>query len=102
MFGETPFTSVAMLRPQLGPKVHIVWAFSKDFGASGLRCGLLVSENRALLDAVGGLAYWGAVSGHTQWMLGELITDDVWVDNFCAELRQRLRATYARVSEALS
>ena len=102
VFGETPFTSVAMLRPQLGERVHIVWAFSKDFGASGLRCGLLVSENRALLDAVDGLAYWGAVSGHTQWMLGELIEDEVWVGDFCAELRRRLRTTYTRVTEALS
>lgn len=102
VFGETPFTSVAMLRPQLGARVHIVWAFSKDFGASGLRCGLLVSENRALLDAVSGLAYWGAVSGHTQWMLGELIDDEVWIGDFCAELRRRLRAAYTRVSEALS
>ena len=35
VFGETPFTSVAALRPSLGDHVHIVWAFSKDFGASG-------------------------------------------------------------------
>ena len=102
VFGETPFTSVATVRPQLGDNVHIVWAFSKDFGASGLRCGLVVSESRALLDAVGGLAYWGAVSGHTQWMLAELIADEGWVDHFCAELRARLGATYARVSEALA
>ncbi len=102
VFGETPFTSVAALRPELGDRVHIVWAFSKDFGASGLRCGLLVSENRALLDAVGGLAYWGAVSGHTQWMLDELIADEAWVGAFCTELRERLRGTYTQVSEALS
>jgi aspartate/methionine/tyrosine aminotransferase len=102
VFGETPFTSVAALRPRLGSRVHIVWAFSKDFGASGLRCGLLVSENKALLDAVGGLAYWGAASGHTQWMLGEMIDDDAWVGDFCAELRKRLRATYTRVADALS
>lgn len=102
VFGETPFTSVAALRPRLGERVHIVWAFSKDFGASGLRCGVLVSENEALLRAVDGLAYWGAVSGHTQWMLGELIANDAWVDHFCTELRKRLGTTFARVSSALS
>lgn len=101
VFGETPFISAAAVRPKLGSHVHIVWAFSKDFGASGLRCGLVVSENEALLAAVNGLAYWGAVSGHTQWMLGQLISDRPWVDHYRTELRRRLGATYARVSDAL-
>ena len=100
-FGKTPFTSVAALCSKLGDYVHIVWAFSKDFGASGLRCGVLVSENEALLKAVNGLAYWGAVSGHTQWILGQMVSDDAWVDEYCAELRQALGSTYARVSAAL-
>ncbi|MDH3522533.1 MAG: aminotransferase class I/II-fold pyridoxal phosphate-dependent enzyme [Acidobacteriota bacterium] len=102
VFGATPFTSVASLRPRLGDRVHVVWAFSKDFGASGLRCGLVVSENEALIRTVDGLAYWGAVSGHTQWLLGRMIADDAWVDRFCAELRRRLGSTYRLVSEALA
>lgn len=101
VFGETPFTSVASVRPSLGEHVHVVWAFSKDFGASGLRCGVLVSENEALLRAVGGLSYWGAVSGHTQWLLGRMIEDDAWVDRYRAELRRRLGAAYGRVTAAL-
>jgi aspartate/methionine/tyrosine aminotransferase len=101
VFGDTPLESIASLRPNLGDHIHIVWAFSKDFGASGLRCGLLVSENESLLAAVDGLAYWGAASGHTQWVLGQMITDHAWIDRYCAELRQRLRSTHARVSEAL-
>ncbi len=101
VFGETPFTSVAAVRPSLGEYVHIVWAFSKDFGASGLRCGVLVSENEALLAAVNGLSYWGAVSGHTQWILGQMISDEAWVDGYCGELRDALGLTYARVTDAL-
>ncbi|MDF1837204.1 MAG: aminotransferase class I/II-fold pyridoxal phosphate-dependent enzyme, partial [Planctomycetota bacterium] len=101
VFGSTPFTSVASVRPSLGEHVHIVWAFSKDFGASGLRCGVLVSENQELLAAVNGLAYWSAVSGHTQWMLGQMISDDPWIDNYCTELRQTLGSTYERVVTAL-
>ncbi len=102
VFGNTPFTSVARLRPKLGERTHIVWAFSKDFGASGLRCGLLISENESLIAAVDGLAYWGAVSGHTQWVLGRMITDRAWVDHYRAELRRRLGEAYDRVSLALS
>lgn len=72
----TPFTSVASLSGALGPDVHTVWAFSKDFAASGLRCGVLVTENEDVLRAVDGLAYWACCSGDTQWLLGELIRDD--------------------------
>ncbi len=102
VFGEAPFTSVAAVRPDLGDHVHIVWAFSKDFGASGLRCGLVVSENERLLAAVNGLAYWGAVSGHTQWILGRMIADDAWVDHYRGELRRRLGAAHAKVTAALA
>ncbi|MBT8491821.1 MAG: aminotransferase class I/II-fold pyridoxal phosphate-dependent enzyme, partial [Deltaproteobacteria bacterium] len=50
VFGNQPFTSVASVRPSLGELIHIVWAFSKDMAASGLRCGVLFSENRGVLD----------------------------------------------------
>jgi aspartate/methionine/tyrosine aminotransferase len=102
VFGEAPFTSVAAVTPDLGDHIHIVWAFSKDFGASGLRCGLVVSENEPLLAAVNGLAYWGVVSGHTQWILGRMIADDAWVDHYCGELRRRLGAAHENVSTALA
>ena len=101
VFGDTPFTSVASVLPSLGEHVHVVWAFSKDFGASGLRCGILVSENEGLLRLVDGFAYWGAVSGHTQWVLGAMVEDAAWVDGFRSTLRDRLGATYARVTAAL-
>lgn len=98
VFGDRPFVSAASLRPSLGERVHIVWAFSKDFGASGLRCGVLVSENADVMHAVDQLAYWSACSGHTQHLLGELVADtpavDAWVDRMRATLRDaRDRAT---------
>ncbi len=101
VFGSVPFTSVAEVRASLGDHVHIVWAFSKDFGASGLRCGVLVSENEALMSAVNGLSYWGAVSGHTQWILGQMISDQAWVDAYREELSGALGSTYASVVSAL-
>ncbi len=102
VFGDTPFTSVASVRDSLGDRVHIVWAFSKDFGASGLRCGVLISENQQLLDAVNGLAYWSVVSGHTQWLLGQMIADDAFVEYYCMELRSRLGVRYREVTAALA
>jgi 1-aminocyclopropane-1-carboxylate synthase len=97
VFGERPFVSAASLRASLGDRVHIVWAFSKDFGASGLRCGVLVSENEAVIQAVDGLAYWSACSGHTQNLLAQLVADTEVVDGYVTRMRAGLREAYQRV-----
>jgi len=101
VFGEREFVSVASLLPKLGDRVHIVWAFSKDFGASGLRCGVLISESQAVLDAVSGLAYWAACSGHTQHLLSELVADDDVVDEYLRGMRRKLGHAYRNVTGAL-
>jgi aspartate/methionine/tyrosine aminotransferase len=101
VFGERPFVSCASLRGALGDRVHIVWAFSKDFGASGLRCGVLVTENEALIAAVDSLAYWACCSGDTQVLLGQMISDDAWVDAYVAGMRGRLRDAYRSITGAL-
>lgn len=102
VFGERAFTSAATLRPSLGEGVHLVWAFSKDFGASGLRCGVLVSENAAVMTAVGGLAYWAACSGHTQHLLSALVADDAAVDAYLEGSRRALGGAYDQVTGALA
>ena len=101
VFGESYFTSCSELLPSLGERVHIVWAFSKDFGASGLRCGVLVSENRAVNAAVDALAYWACCSGHTQYLLGDIISDEGWVDSYIGSMRDLLRGAHARLVAAL-
>ncbi|PRQ03369.1 Aspartate aminotransferase [Enhygromyxa salina] len=101
VFGPRPFVSAASLRPSLGQLVHLVWAFSKDFGASGLRCGVLLSENEGVLQAVDALAYWAACSGDTQYLLGQLIADTAFVDPYLRQMRARLGQAYARVTAAL-
>jgi 1-aminocyclopropane-1-carboxylate synthase len=101
VFRKRRFVSCAALRASLGERVHVVWAFSKDFAASGLRCGVLVSENEAVLAAVEGLAYWACCSGDTQFVLERMIADEVWVDAYLAEMRGRLGAAYRSTAEAL-
>ena len=101
VFGHQPFVSAAHLRPNLGDFVHIIWAFSKDMAASGLRCGVLVSENEAVLQAVNGLAYWSACSGDTLHLLGDWITDEPWLEAYIPEMRRRLGASAAMVVDRL-
>ncbi len=102
VFGERPFTSCASLVPNLGERIHIVWAFSKDFGASGLRCGVLVSSNQSLIRTIDGLAYWACCSGHTQHLLGTMISDDAWVDHYIFGMQRLLREAYGAVTDALA
>jgi aspartate/methionine/tyrosine aminotransferase len=101
VFGERAFTSCATLLPSLGERVHIVWAFSKDFGASGLRCGVLISENRAVNAAVDAFAYWACCSGHTQYLLGEMISDETWVDGYILTMQGLLRNSYGSLTGLL-
>jgi aspartate/methionine/tyrosine aminotransferase len=101
VFGDRAFTSCAELLSSLGERVHIVWAFSKDFGASGLRCGVLVSENPAVNAAVDALAYWACCSGHTQYLLGEMISDESWIDSYIGSMRELLSGAHDRLTAAL-
>ncbi len=101
VFGGSPFVSAASLRPSLGEMTHIVWAFSKDFAMSGLRAGVLLTENESVLGVVDSLAYWACCSGDTQQLLRQMIADDEWVDAFVAENGRRLADAYARVAAAL-
>lgn len=101
VFGERPFVSAASLRPSLGQHAHIVWAFSKDFGASGLRCGVLLSENAKVIQAVDQLAYWCACSGHTQHLLGQLVADTPAVDAWIERMRAGLRSARDHVTAGL-
>ena len=102
IFGGASFTSVGALRRSLGDRIHVVWAFSKDFGASGLRCGVLVTENESVMRVVSTLAYWSACSGHTQHLLGEVLADEAWVDDYIQKLQGTLGDVYRTVTDRLS
>jgi len=99
--GGTTFVSGATLRPSLGDHIHVLWAFSKDFGSSGLRCGVLITENDDLMRTIDALGYWALVSGDTQHVLGEMISDRHWVDGYIETMQTRLGDSYTAVIAAL-
>jgi aspartate/methionine/tyrosine aminotransferase len=80
----------------------MIWGFSKDFAASGLRCGLLISDNSNLVAAVRGQAMFGVVSGDTQHLLVNMLTDEDWLDDYLTEMRDRLRASYLATVDVLA
>jgi len=62
----------------LGEDVHIVWGFSKDWGVSGFRIGVLFSQNTALNSALNNISYFCAVSNFTQEAMAEVLEDVAW------------------------
>lgn len=98
IFDDSPFVSGAELRPEMSDWLHIVWAFSKDFAASGLRTGVIYTHNEPLHRTIDELAYWLGTSGDTQSLLAQVIADDAWVDGFLEESRRRLGTAYREVS----
>lgn len=99
VFGDTPFGS-AGLAP-LGDDVHVVWGASKDFGMSGLRCGVLVTENEELRDAMAAQSMWSSVSTHTQAILARMWGDDAFVERFVAENQARLGRRFRSLADQL-
>jgi aspartate/methionine/tyrosine aminotransferase len=85
----------------IGDDIHEVWAFSKDFAMSGLRAGVLTSTNTDVLGAVAEIGYWSIVSGDTQHLLANMLSDDAWVDRYVTEMRVRLRRSYDITTSSL-
>ncbi len=81
--------------------LHLWYAYSKDLGISGLRVGLVHTHNQAFLDAYRSLNLTHAVSNHTQWLLGRVISDTDFMTGYVARNRERLTESYATVVAGL-
>ncbi len=99
--GPRPFEPAVTAVDGIGTDIHQVWAFSKDFAMSGVRCGVMTSNNADVLRAVAELAYWSVVSGDTQHLLAEMLDDTEWTTGYLAEMRGRLGRSYQATTDAL-
>ena len=99
-YGDDPFVSAATMA-EPGDDLHYVWGFSKDFGVSGLRAGVLASHNDDLLAAVTQHAIFGGVSGDTQFLLASMLDDAAWTERYLDAMRGRLLAARKRAEGAL-
>jgi len=75
---------------RIGDDIFILYGFSKDFCLSGLRAGMLYSENEEFQLAQNNLSYFGAISSDTQYILDNLISDDKWVSTLLEANNKRL------------
>lgn len=129
-----PFVSAASIAaawPSLAPaspvqlqalrdRVHTVLGLSKDFCASGLRCGVLWTKKRvhlyffffsncffrlrsaALRAAYDNVGYFCALPNPVQAALAALLSDERWLDGFQEARRGRLRAARDALCSSLA
>ncbi|KAG7363283.1 pyridoxal phosphate-dependent transferase [Nitzschia inconspicua] len=90
-----------ILDNKLDDDVHFVWSISKDFGASGLRVGVVYSQNEIFLVGLSNLNVFSGVSHPIQMVVSELLTDDDFVDLYLDESRARLKQSYLICIEKL-
>ncbi|KAH8051547.1 1-aminocyclopropane-1-carboxylate synthase [Aureococcus anophagefferens] len=77
----------------LGPRRHVLWGLSKDFGMSGLRFGVTWTKNEKLLSALATAAVFTCVPGPCQAMVAALLSDEAFVDAYLAENARALAAS---------
>ena len=81
--------------------LHLWYAFSKDFGMSGLRCGIVHSLNMDFISGLENINVPHMVSNMSQWMIKEMLSDHEFVKNYIKENRRMITRSYRWVVTAL-
>ena len=88
---------VSVLGGDLGDHVHVMWSMSKDFGGSGLRLGVLYTQNNKLQQGMQATSDMFQVSNVMQSAVCQILSDDTFVDNYLHTCRSRIRDAYVTV-----
>ncbi|KAA8895461.1 pyridoxal phosphate-dependent transferase [Sphaerosporella brunnea] len=96
-----PFVSALSFDPAVVgcdmARVHTVWSSSKDFGSSGLRLGVLVTQDNPSLGLGVALAANTQVSSLTAVVFSSLFSQKPLLNELIATNRARLARAYSRV-----
>ncbi|PPK88258.1 1-aminocyclopropane-1-carboxylate synthase [Neolewinella xylanilytica] len=99
---ESAYTSfLPLLEEMNSPYLHWWYSFSKDFGISGFRVGLLYTRNEEMRRAYKNFNAPHQVSNITQWLLAELLNDGEWIADFQRRNKRLLTDAYRTVTESL-
>lgn len=84
------------------PYLHLIYGMSKDFAMSGMRVGIIHTLNRAVLEALNAVNIPHMVSNITQFIIGELLSDQAFISTYLKRNRMALYENYSIVSDTLS
>lgn len=97
-----PFESVSSIDPNgiIDPAlVHVIWGISKDFGANGLRLGVIISQNNPKLHAaLIPVALYSSSSSLADHVAANFLDDDAWVDAYIKDNQGQLAESYEHVT----
>lgn len=75
--------------------VHVLWGMSKDFGANGIRLGVLISQaNRDLHEALKNTSLYSYTSGISDYLTSVLLETPSFTDPYIQENQKKLAAAY--------
>lgn len=98
----TPFESILSIDPAglIDPaRVHVLWGMSKDFGANGIRCGVIISQrNAAVHAALQPTGLFASISSLTEHAAACILEDDAWVEAYVTENQRLLGEYYAHIA----
>ena len=86
---------------KVGDDVVVLYGFSKDFCLSGMRVGMMYSENEEFLKATGSLSYFASISTDTQCLLTKMLQDTKWVKHLHSQNNHMLKLYCDRLLKIL-
>jgi 1-aminocyclopropane-1-carboxylate synthase len=100
--GAHPFTSVFSVEQHIDPdRLHVIYGFSKDYGAPGLRLGALITRSEALRNAFTAMIRFHNPSGASVAIATAMLQDTDWMDGFLATSRKRVEEAYMFITKRL-
>ncbi|OAL54267.1 1-aminocyclopropane-1-carboxylate synthase [Pyrenochaeta sp. DS3sAY3a] len=103
MQDSVPFTSVLSLSAEglMDPrKVHMQWGLSKDFGATGLRIGCLVSQfNPLFMKSLESFSLFNFPSSLADGVIACLLSNEAYTQRYVSTYRKRLAESYAHTTK---
>jgi aspartate/methionine/tyrosine aminotransferase len=87
----------------IDPKlVHVLWGTSKDFGANGLRLGVVISQaNRDMLGALRSVGLYSYASGISEHLTSLVLEDFDFTNEYIRLNREKLSDNYSFVVQQL-
>lgn len=99
---QVSFTSFGKIMAEYrSPFLHFWYSFSKDFGLSGFRVGLLHTHHEALIVAYRNIGLSHSVSNYTQWVMTEVLEDEHFLEAYFDQYQTALTTSYRMVRTTL-
>jgi len=96
------FTSALALPHPDPQRTHFIWGFSKDFGLSGYRCGIVWTPNKEVISFLTSLGVFHLTAPLVQMRLKNMMEDTEWFhQTYRPALQTRLRESYTSARDVL-